>query len=231
KRASITNRKVFQTCSKPKLLSLTFDDGPWIYENQISDYLKNRDILGTFFVNGNNYDCIYNPSIVDQLKHTFEQGHLIGSHTWSHPDITKLKDSEFNVELDRIETALKKILGVVPRYFRAPYGNTDNRTLEILAKRGYKVIDWSFDAGDANGDPPEDSIKGYSTLSKSFPTSHITLNHETYETTANKVIPYAIDVLQKSGYKLVSISECLGFQNTPNDFYQFVGKPQERDVS
>ncbi|KAH9814638.1 family 4 carbohydrate esterase [Melampsora americana] len=223
--------QLYQTCNKPGLVALTFDDGPWIYENTISDFLKARNILGTFFINGDNYDCIYNQSIVNQLKHTFQQGHLIGSHTWSHPDITKLKDAELKVELDRMETALKRILGVVPRYFRAPYGNVDDRTLDILAKRGYKVINWTFDSGDAVGEPPEKSIKGYDELSKSFPSPQIALNHETYDTTANQVVPYAVDVLQKAGYKLVSMSECLGYKNTPEDFYQYVGEPQERDVS
>lgn len=221
----------YQTCSKPGLAALTFDDGPWKYENKISNYLKERGILGTFFINGDNYDCIYNQDIVDKLKHTFAQGHVIGSHTWSHPDITKLKDSELNIELDRMETALKKILGVVPRYFRAPYGSTNNHTLDILFKRGYRVIDWTFDAGDANDDPPEKSIQGYSNLAKSYPSPQIALNHETYGTTADRVVPYAVDVLQKAGYKLVSISECLGSKNTPSDFYQYVGKPQERDSS
>jgi hypothetical protein len=56
------------TCSRPGLAALTYDDGPYDYENKISDYLNARQIKGTFYVNGNNYECIYDEAIVKHLK-------------------------------------------------------------------------------------------------------------------------------------------------------------------
>jgi hypothetical protein len=56
------------TCSRPGLAALTFDDGPYDYENEISDYLHARQIKGTFFVNGYNYGCIYDEANVQRLK-------------------------------------------------------------------------------------------------------------------------------------------------------------------
>ncbi|KAI9607430.1 hypothetical protein H4Q26_005952 [Puccinia striiformis f. sp. tritici PST-130] len=196
------------TCSRPGLVSLTFDDGPFDFETEISDYLHARKIQSTFFVNGNNWGCIYDESIVQQLKHTFSQGHLIGSHTWSHANISTLSAERLHQELDLIEEALIKIIGAKPKFFRPPYGSYDQKSLGILKERGYVVANWTFDSGDA-----------------------ITLNHETYQTTAEKVIPYAVPLLQKAGYRLVHMSECLGTGTNINDLYQWIGKPSERDAS
>lgn len=223
--------EVITTCINPKTFAMTFDDGPYIYENKISDNLVKEGVLGTFFINGYNYDCIYNQKIVDQLTHTFKQGHMIGSHTWSHPNITLLTDAQFNQQLDLIETAMRKILGVKPRYFRPPYGNVSEANLRILNKRGYKVINWTFDSGDSLDVPAKQSIKDYDQTARLFPLPQIALNHETIESTAQTVAPYAIKRLKKAGYRLVTIAECLGNKNTPNDFYQWVGKPSKRDSS
>lgn len=93
------------------------------------------------------------------------------------------------------------------------------------------MIDWTFDSGDANGVPAQQSIEYYDEVARTFPTPHIALNHETYNTTAFEVIPHAVAVLQKAGYKLVSVPECLGYGTSLNELYQYVGKPQPRDVS
>ncbi|PLW18791.1 hypothetical protein PCASD_02201 [Puccinia coronata f. sp. avenae] len=219
------------TCSRPGLAALTFDDGPYDYENEISDYLHARQIKGTFFVNGYNYGCIYDEANVQRLKRTFSQGHLIGSHSWSHPHIGSLSANQLNQQLDLVEGALMKILGVKPKFFRAPYGEHSQQNLELLAKRGYTVVDWSFDAEDAVGASPEDSIESYKQLAKNFPASQITLNHETYQTTAQKVTPNAVSALQNAGYKLVHVSECLGLGIETKDLYLSVGTPSARDSS
>ncbi|MBW0472072.1 hypothetical protein O181_011787 [Austropuccinia psidii MF-1] len=222
---------IITTCKNKRDFALTFDDGPYIYENQISDYLNARGIKGSFFVNGNNYACVYDDQIVRQLQHTFQQGHLIGSHTWSHPDISKLTETQFHQQLDWLEIALQKILGIKPKYFRPPFGSIADHNIRILKSRGYKIINWSFDSEDSIGATPQKSKSYYDQVAKAYPEPQIALNHETYETTASQVIPYAIAVLQKSGYRLVSLTECLGLGNKTEDLYQAVGKPSQRDNS
>ncbi|KAG0145357.1 hypothetical protein CROQUDRAFT_45937 [Cronartium quercuum f. sp. fusiforme G11] len=226
-----TANNIISTCKESGTFALTYDDGPYIYEQELSDYLSSQGIHGTFFINGYNYDCIYDANIVAQLKHTFSQGHLIGSHTWSHPNIATLSASEFERQLDLIEIAMIKILGVKPRYFRPPYGNINDQNLEILNKRGYKVITWSFDSGDSSGQSSSQSDQSYDKIAKTFPIPQIALNHETHPTTVQDVSKHAVDVLRKAGYRLVSVSECLGSGSSQNDYYQYVGKPQKRDVS
>lgn len=218
-------------CTVPKTFALTYDDGPYLYQNVISDYLTSQNSRGTFFVNGYNWGCIYDPVNVARLKRTFAQGHMIASHSWSHPDITNLNEAELNLQLDLIETALKKILGVVPMYFRAPYGKITNANTKVLKKRGYKIIYWSFDAGDALGEPASYSKALYDTAARNFPLQQIATNHETSSSTASQVTPHAVAVLKKAGFRLVTVAECLGFGTGPHAYYRWVGKPSQRDSS
>lgn len=222
---------VITNCKKSGTIALTFDDGPYLYENEISTYLQKQQIKGSFFVNGNNYACIYDAAIVEKLKLTFLQGHLIGSHTWSHPHIADLNATEFTQQLVLIETALKKILGVKPKFFRPPYGQYKQQNLDILKQKGYTVLEWSFASGDADGASAKDSKKKYAKLAKNFPNPQLTLNHETIKTTSQQVIPYAVPLLIKAGYRLVSLAECLDISNKTEDLYQWVGKASPRDNS
>jgi hypothetical protein len=70
----------------------------------------------------------------------------------------------------------------------------------------------------------------YTKLAKKYPSPQIALNHETYKDTAHKVTPHAVTVLQKAGYELMHVSECLGMGSNLEDLYQWVGEPSKRDV-
>ncbi|KAA1110256.1 Carbohydrate esterase 4 protein [Puccinia graminis f. sp. tritici] len=240
---------VFSTCSKPGTLALTYDDGPYRYQNQISDYLYDRDIKGTFFVNGYNYNCIYDKDVVKHLRHISlifvpwlnpqATSNLICLHfifpiefvlAWSHTNISTLSVHELHQQLDLNERALKKILGIKPKFFRAPYGEHTKENLKVLKQRGYVVVDWSSDSEDSMGASAKKSKAMYTKLAKKYPSPQIALNHETYKDTAHKVTPHAVTVLQKAGYELMHVSECLGMGSNLEDLYQWVGEPSERDV-
>ncbi|GAA5973558.1 hypothetical protein JCM11641_007118 [Rhodosporidiobolus odoratus] len=218
--ARATSDGVMTTCKNSGQIALTFDDGDYPYGTQIANYLTKQGLKGSFFVNGYNWNCIYDRA--DDLVARYKQGHIIGSHTWSHPDITKLSDAKFNQQLDLVETALKKILGIKPRFFRAPYGNTNAAKLKILKARGYTVVGWNFDSNDANGRAPADTVNDYKKLV--YPKTYIALNHETKEGTAKTVIPQIVPALLKKGYQLVDLPTCLGVSP-----YQSVGTPGNRD--
>ena len=85
---------------------------------------------------------------------------------------------------------------------------------------------WSMDSGDSTGHGPSYSRKQYEDQASRYPTPGIGLNHETYRTTADDVVPQAVEVLQEHGYKLVSVAECLGLEA-----YEYVGGKTNRDVS
>lgn len=83
---------------------------------------------------------------------------------------------------------------------------------------------WSMDSGDSMGQPAAYSVAQYAQQAAKYPTPGIALNHETYQTTVESVIPKAVKVLGAAGYKLVSLAQCLGIEP-----YDYVGGRSSRD--
>lgn len=75
---------------------------------------------------------------VDTTQLTRVRQHTLGSHTWSHPDLTSLSYDQIHTELAKVEDAFIKILGLKPLYFRPPYGSYNDLVLQVLSERGYK---------------------------------------------------------------------------------------------
>ncbi|KAL7007281.1 hypothetical protein EMMF5_003120 [Cystobasidiomycetes sp. EMM_F5] len=215
---------VYTQCNNDKDFALTFDDGPYDHHSKIRNTLEAAGAKGTFFVNGNNYDCIYDHA--SDIQESFDNGHVMASHTWTHTDITTLSAKDLNSELDKVETAFRKILGVKPRYFRPPFGAYDDKSLEVLSERGYTVVTWSLDSGDSVGKDTKYSHQQYAQQAKKFPEPGIGLNHETIQSTADTVVPDAIRTLQDAGYNLVSMDECLGAEP-----YDYVGGQESQNLA
>jgi len=79
-----------------------------------------------------------------------EAGHRLGNHTWSHPFLHDLSDSQLEVQLNRTEDALEQAAGVAgSRLFRPPYGSGSNETFRWLHRSGaFKVVFWDVDTND-----------------------------------------------------------------------------------
>ncbi|KAI5120411.1 hypothetical protein M0805_006912 [Coniferiporia weirii] len=201
---------VYSSCTEPNTVALTFDDGPYIYETEIVDLLNQNGIKATFFVNGNNYDCIYDDSVITSLRHAYASGHLIASHTWSHPDLTTLSWDEIHDQMWKVELALSRIIGVWPAWMRPPYGNYNDLVRQASLIRNQSLVLWDFDSGDSTGSTVAQSEQAYDQLVNSHPSNVLALNHETYKTTAEQVLPYAIQKLKAKGYNFATVAECLG---------------------
>ncbi|TXT10212.1 uncharacterized protein COLE_04146 [Cutaneotrichosporon oleaginosum] len=200
---------VVQNCEVSGTVALTFDDGPVGNDLKIANSLKGGK--GTFFVNGDNWGCIYDRAA--DLKAMYNAGHTIGSHTWSHADLARLNKDQIHDELDRLEVAMMRILGVRPVYFRPPYGSYNNLVLEVLRERAYKkLFMWTDDTEDGNRSgadvPYAKSV--YDRIARDYPKPHNVLNHSPYDSTANEVVPHAVQRLQAAGYKLQTLDQCLG---------------------
>lgn len=204
--------KVITKCTVPHTAALTFDDGPYEYIRDISAALTDADAKGTFFWNGNNYGCIYAKENIERVKFAYDQGHMVASHTWAHRNLSTLSENDINSEMARVEEALERILGVVPAFTRPPFGDYNDAVRKVAHARGQKLVTWDFDSGDSAGDTAAQSKAKYDIIAQQHPSTVLALNHETYETTAHVVIPYAIKILQDRGYKLVTVAECLGVE-------------------
>ncbi|WP_172575405.1 polysaccharide deacetylase family protein [endosymbiont GvMRE of Glomus versiforme] len=60
------------------------------------------------------------------------EGHQLASHTWSHPNMTKINREEIIYQMKTLENAMRKIVGLVPRYMRLPFGEGFNNQVKIL---------------------------------------------------------------------------------------------------
>ncbi|KIJ94301.1 carbohydrate esterase family 4 protein [Laccaria amethystina LaAM-08-1] len=232
--------RVVTSCTQPNTVALTFDDGPYTYLKDVSDTLTNNNVIGTFFFNGNNYDCIYDNDSAQRVQYAVAHGHQVASHTWSHTDLTTLNWDQIHNEMWLVEQALWKIVGRYPAFMRPrtlnssflletsnirkAYGNYNNLVLQASYIRGQVVAVWDFDSGDSTGSTPAQSEAAYDALIAKHPSNILALNHETQETTAHQVLPYAIKKLKAAGYRLVSLAECTGLPA-----YQKTQAPTPRD--
>ncbi len=128
--------------TEEKRIYLTFDCG---YENGntplILDALKKHKAPATFFVVGN-----FVSTSGDLIKRMVEEGHAVGNHTFSHPDMSKISTQEaFAKELSQVEDLFREITGSeMERYYRPPQGKYNEANLKMAKDMGYKTFFWSL---------------------------------------------------------------------------------------
>ncbi|KAK7443990.1 hypothetical protein VKT23_015387 [Stygiomarasmius scandens] len=218
--------QVITTCTTPNTIALTFDDGPYIYSRELVDLLDRNGIKGTFFFNGNNWRCIYDSDMMDNVRYVYNHGHQVASHTWHHSDLTTLTWDQIHDEMWRVEQALQRIVGAYPAFMRPPYGNFNSLVRQASQVRGQKIVTWDFDSGDSTGSTVAQSQAAYSSLANRHPNTCIALNHEVKVDTVRQVMPFAIQQLKAAGYRFATVADCLGLPA-----YQSVGSPQTPDGS
>nr|WP_194246841.1 delta-lactam-biosynthetic de-N-acetylase [Brevibacillus borstelensis] len=132
---------IFLGDTSKKELFLTFDNG---YENgftpRILDILKEKKVPATFFVTGH-----YVKDQPELLKRMTAEGHIIGNHSWSHPDMTQISNERIKEELDKVKQAVAEVTGQKEMAFlRPPRGIFSDRTLAVSKKLGYTNVFWSI---------------------------------------------------------------------------------------
>ncbi|KAG0321986.1 Carbohydrate esterase 4 protein [Dissophora globulifera] len=151
--------QVLDSCKKPNSYAISFDDGPGQLTDEVLDFLDEQQVKVTFFMNGNNWNCIYRPESQRLLKRAFQSQHQIAAHPWTHRDFETLSDDEIREDMYKVENAFRQILGVVPRYMRAPYGEHSKRVRKIMEEMGYLMVLWDVDQLEHDAhDPLDDSF-------------------------------------------------------------------------
>jgi peptidoglycan/xylan/chitin deacetylase (PgdA/CDA1 family) len=118
-----------------KQLVLTFDDGPGSQSAAFSSWLRDQGIPATFFVLGQ-----YASGATSVLSQMRADGHLVGNHTWDHPDLTLISDSQIVSELSDTDAVIAPYVAASHFVFRAPYGAwsaRDYNDLQASAMRKY----------------------------------------------------------------------------------------------
>lgn len=143
--------KLSQNGSLPRKVAITFDDGPDPANTpRLLDILKEKKAPATFFLIG--MQAQKYPGLA---KRIYDEGHTIGNHTFTHPDISDLSPRYLELELNITERLFASKLGVKPLYFRPPYSIDQEpdvadqvRPLETVQEFGYTTIGSKIDPDD-----------------------------------------------------------------------------------
>ena len=133
---------VYRMETEEKVLYLTFDAG---FENgsteKILDALKKHNVKAVFFLVGNYFET--QPDLVRRMV---QEGHTVGNHTYSHPDMSAIGDeASFRAELEKNEALYQEITGTaMPKLYRPPQGKFCESNLKMAQKLGYKTVFWSL---------------------------------------------------------------------------------------
>ncbi|CEL59061.1 Chitin deacetylase OS=Amylomyces rouxii PE=1 SV=1 [Rhizoctonia solani AG-1 IB] len=156
-------------CREPNTVAITFDDGPYNWTKELVHKLDSYGAKGTFFVNGNNYGCIYSEENVERIQYLVERGHQIASHTWRHEHLPQLSGDRLDAEFRKTNEAIRKITGCSPAFMRPPYGEYNDEVVEKATKNGQTVVIWDFDSADSIGATVEQSKSHYDNILAQHP--------------------------------------------------------------
>lgn len=181
-----------------KKVAITFDDGPNPdYTELLLDGLKERGVSATFFLLGKEVERY--PKIVKEI---YQDGHLIGTHSYEHVNLSNLNDSAAIEQVDKTNTAIHEITGEYPEYIRPPFGcwkcNLDYETKMIEVLWDVDPLDWKTSNSDVIAKRVIDKVKE----------DDIILLHDASESSVKAAFKI-IDELEREGYTFVTVEEIL----------------------
>ncbi len=205
----------------PSKVALTFDDGPdpqWT--PKILDVLKKKKATATFFLIG-----IQTDKFSGIAKRIYNEGHTIGNHTFTHPDVSNISTAYMKVELNLTERLFASLVGVRTTLMRPPYAIDEEpdtadqvRPLEIPQDMGYITVGNRIDPNDWSDNPSAEKITAY-VLSHLPPCrqenlrcGNIVLLHDGGGNRAETVraLPMIIDGIRAKGYEIAPVYELIG---------------------
>jgi peptidoglycan/xylan/chitin deacetylase (PgdA/CDA1 family) len=164
-----------------------------------------------FFFKGNAIEA--RPS---DAAYVANQGMVIGNHTYDHPDLSTLSDSQVNSQLSRTQTLITNNSGQTPNVFRPPYGSYTSRTYTLGSQLGLNLVTWTHDTKDYNSPPTNNTVNFVLSNARD---QAIFLMHDGFQNTLD-AIPGILSGLQAKG--LCSGKIVPSFTSIPNEW----GDPQ-----
>ncbi|MFR9710898.1 delta-lactam-biosynthetic de-N-acetylase [Paenibacillus sp. MB22_1] len=195
-----------------KELFLTFDNG---YENGytalILDTLKAKKVPAIFFVTGH-----YIKDQPELLKRMVAEGHLIGNHSWSHPDMATISDAQIREELEKVKQATAQVTGQAKMDFlRPPRGIFSDRTLRVTKELGYTNVFWSVAYKDWDVNDQRGADYAYQKVVSQLHPGAVILLHSVSKDNA-AALGAIIDEARRQGYEFKSLYELKPGQSRPS---------------
>ncbi|MDM7930519.1 glycosyltransferase [Tabrizicola sp.] len=198
-----------------RVVALTFDDGPDpVHTAALLDILRDRGVPASFFVIGDN--ALAAP---DMLRRMLDEGHEIGSHTFFHPETSRIDGLRLRLELNAVQRLVAAITGYSIRLYRPPYGRSDGpvtgadlRALLPVMAEGYIVVgadsvprDWESITPDALVDEVRRDLAAL------WGGGVVVLHDAGGDRTATlAALPALIDALRADGYTFDTLGGILG---------------------
>lgn len=192
--------------AKQKRVALTFDDGPHpTYTPKLLDGLAARNVKVTFFVLGES--AKNHPEII---KRMYEEGHLIGNHTYSHVQLSCISEDKAILEISNTNQVINEATGYIPKYIRPPYGSLPS---SLKSETNLTPVLWTVDPRD------------WSVLNTNSVVNHILqcaedgdiiLLHDIFETSVDAAL-IVIDRLSEEGFEFVTVDKLLSPSDSVKD--------------
>lgn len=187
-----------------KVLYLTFDAG---FENgntaPILDALKKHNAPAAFFLVGN-----YISTSPDLVKRMVSEGHIVGNHTFHHPDMSKISTKEaFDKELSDLEKLYEETTGQkMKKFYRPPQGKYSEANLKMADEAGYKTVFWSLAYVDWYEDKQPSKDEAFKKLLGRIHPGAIVLLHSTSKTNG-EILDELLTKWEEMGYSFKSLEE------------------------
>jgi peptidoglycan-N-acetylmuramic acid deacetylase len=187
-----------------KIIYLTFDAGfENGYTSTILDTLKKHNVKATFFLVGN-----YLKTSPDLVKRMLSDGHIVGNHTFNHPDMSKISDLDsFKKEMTSVEDLFKEITGKdLQKFYRPPQGKYSVSNLKQANELGYKTIFWSLAYVDWYQDKQPTKEQAFEKLLPRIHPGAIVLLHSTSKTNS-EILDELLTKWEAAGYQFGTLNE------------------------
>ena len=186
-------------------VSISFD-ASWGADKTISilDILDEHGVKTTFFLVGGWVDKY--PEMVEEI---FARGHEIGNHSDTHPHMSQLSESAIKDELRIMSDKVEKLTGVRPTLFRPPYGDYNNRVVEVSRAEGYECVQWSIDSLDWKDYDAGTICKRV--RDKLCPGSIVLFHNAALHTP--EALPSVLEHMIREGYTVVPIGQLIYTEN------------------
>ena len=187
-----------------KVMYLTFDDGPSQENtNAVLDVLKKRNIKATFFVVGH-----FLETAPDLVKRMVEEGHMVGNHTYHHPDMSTISSLEaFQEELEAVADSFYEITGTrLSPYYRPPQGKANAENIKMAQQLGYSTIFWSLAYVDWDPENQPSHDTAFDKLTARIHPGAIVLLHNTSQTNG-EILDELLTKWEEMGYRFVSLQQ------------------------
>ncbi|MCC3765909.1 polysaccharide deacetylase family protein [Glycomyces sp. TRM65418] len=167
-------------------VALTFDDGPNPSStDSLLNALASNGLRATMFNTGQN--AAANPGLV---RAQVNAGMWVGNHSYTHPHMTQLSQSQMASEISRTQQAIQSAGGGTPVLFRPPYGETNATLKSVEAQYGLTEVLWSVDSRDWNGATTAQIVQA----ARGLQNGGVMLMHDSYRSTINAIPQIAADL-------------------------------------